>query len=202
MLNQILLLNYQVGKGKPSPTQSLSGKLKENEAGFSLIEVLVTILVITLFLLGALQATVLATLIRVQGQDKTEASNWIQRDLELIRSQSFNLDRTGTSYSPNTASCTGSIYGSRLGTNISGAFPEETGIIINVNNKPYQIFRDYLPVGNVLRITYTVSYAAAHPRYIASASYNAGTLPTPPTNANIISTLSTEVVPNASLSCP
>jgi len=44
------------------------------------------------FVLGSLQAVVLATFFRVQAQDKNEALNWVQQDLELIRYQAFSLD--------------------------------------------------------------------------------------------------------------
>lgn len=161
------------------------------ESGFSLIEVLVTILVISGFLLGALQATVLATLLRVQAQDKQDALNWVQQDLELIRYQAFILDNPtiATGLTPsNTDACTNSTYGTRLRDFIDGTYATTANVTINQKN--YSVARTYTPSGNPLQIAYTVSYASTHPRYKGS------------TNDNTLTTLSTEELPNAALKCP
>lgn len=187
-------------------------KKKKEENGFSLIEVLVTILVISGFFLGSLQATVLATLLRVQAQDKQEAANWIQQDLELIRYNAFILNG-GTAVPANCGN-----YGDALLNDPTNGllqptsnprFPTNQGV--QINNKWYRVFRQYTVRNNILGITYTVAYSpvvggfntVAHPRYNSNASYTA-TSDVPPavTNPNVVSTLSTEVIPNAALNCP
>ncbi|MGY6528935.1 MAG: type IV pilus modification PilV family protein [Cyanobacterium sp.] len=173
---------------------------KNKQSGFTLIEVLVTILVVTGFVLGSLQAVVLATFFRVQAQDKNEALNWVQQDLELIRYEAFMLDRNddgtyGNSGCPNT-------YGERLlddttnGLLQPSANPRFPGVetpntpeaqTVSVNARSYDIFREYTPSGNTLQITHTVTYGENHPRGNSSNTQ--------------VTTLSTEVIPDAALSC-
>jgi type II secretory pathway pseudopilin PulG len=176
---------------------------KQLESGFSILEVLVTILVVSGFLLGSLQATVLATLLRVQAQDKQQAANWVQQDLELIRYEAFVLD-SGT---PDPTTCTASTYGTRLRDTINTSYSTNGGV--QINNKWYRVFRQYIPSENILQVNYTLAYSPAttsipnpaHPRYNSSASYTVtGAAPTG--NANVVATLSAEVIPNAALSCP
>jgi len=164
----------------------------KKEKGFTILEVLVTILVISGFLLGALQATVLSTLLRVQAQDKQEAANWIQEDLELIRYNGFILDRNsdGTYNITGTGKC--GSYGTRLQTTITSA-----GYVATenktINGRTYSVTRGYtVPTAspNILQISYTVAYVSGHPRFRSGAG-----------TANTVSTLSTEVIPNAALSC-
>jgi len=69
--------------------------------GFSLLEALVGILVITTFTLAALQAMVLATVFRVKAEQESGATNWIQEQVEEAKFQAFQLDLTGDN-DPNT----------------------------------------------------------------------------------------------------
>lgn len=153
---------------------------KNQEKGFTILEVLVTILVISGFLLGSLQATVLAVFLRIQAQDKQEAANWIQQDLELIRYQAFILDG-GVAVS---ATCT-SGYASALNTAIGSI----TNPVV-INNKNYSVTRTPTSNSNILTINYTVAYASTHPRFKSVSGAD-----------NTVTTLSTEVIPNAALSC-
>lgn len=153
---------------------------KNQEKGFTILEVLVTILVISGFLLGSLQAIVIATVFRVQAQDKQEAANWVQQDLELIRYQAFVLDN-GTAV---TATCT-SGYASALNTQI-GSITNPVGI----NNRNYSVTRTPTSNSNILTINYTVNYASGHPRFKSASGAD-----------NTVTTLSTEVIPNAALDC-
>jgi prepilin-type N-terminal cleavage/methylation domain-containing protein len=162
-----------------------------SDSGFSILEVLVAILVISGFLLGSLQATVLATFFRVQAQDKQEAANWVQQDLELIRYRAFMLDKNsdGTYNATGTGKC--GTYGTRLQTTITTAGYTATQSI-TINTRNYSVTRAYVaPTAspNILQISYTVAYASSHARYKGSGA------------DNTITTLSTEVRPNAALSC-
>lgn len=160
-------------------------KNDRKEEGFSILEVLVTILVITGFILGSLQATLLATFMRVQAQDKQEAANWVQQDLELIRYEAFTY----------TEGACGS-YGSNLANEIK-AKGYNTNQIVRIQDRTYQVSRQYLinpSSPNILPITYRVRYAQgngtqpAHPRYKSGGD-------------NVVTSLSTEVLPNAALDC-
>jgi prepilin-type N-terminal cleavage/methylation domain-containing protein len=66
-------------------------KLPQQEQGFTLIEVLVAILVATIFVTVTMQMMVIATVFKVKAQENAEATNWIQEDLENVRYQAGNL---------------------------------------------------------------------------------------------------------------
>jgi prepilin-type N-terminal cleavage/methylation domain-containing protein len=154
--------------------------VKPKEQGFSLLEVLITILVISSFLLGSLKATVLASLLRVQAEDRQEAINWTQKDLELMKYKAFILEN-------NKNDC--GNYAKRLEENLitSGFFREQNDL--QINQKEYRIERNYISNGNILQINHIVKYDRDHPRYKNTASNN------------IATQLSTEVFPHVSLNC-
>lgn len=190
----------------------INEKLSNSKKGFSLLEVLITILAISFFLLGSLQATILATFLRIQGQDQTEGLNWIKKDLELIRYEAFNLDKDlnnkdGDLYTkyvtqldpPNTSNC--DSYGDTLITKVNTNHPggaNPFGEKITINNKDYGVYREYTTNGNALRINYALVYDVSHPRYNSNDPYKYPDSD----NANIVATISTEVIPNAALNCP
>lgn len=156
-------------------------KDKQKEKGFTILEVLVTILVITGFLLGSLQATVLATLLRIGAQEKQEIANWVQQDLELIKYHAFTLPF-------NSETC--GAYGQNLNDSITDQFPSsETISLPDHNPKSYDIVRNYNVSGNILQINYIVTYGSDHPNYTDSSKNNP------------VTTLLTEIIPNAALSC-
>jgi prepilin-type N-terminal cleavage/methylation domain-containing protein len=194
MLNK-MLLKFMVDKPPILGNKILGNKKAEGEKGFTILEVLVTILVISGFLLGSLQATVLATLFRVQAQDKQEAANWIQQDLELIKYRAFALDIEAPFNPPNpdvtpTKANGCGNYRTRL-QNILPSIPTPVPISSNpIRN--YTVTRTYNnTTSDVLTINYTVAYASSHPRFKTGTGAN-----------NTIAILSTEVLPNAALTCP
>ncbi|MCH9054793.1 prepilin-type N-terminal cleavage/methylation domain-containing protein [Parathermosynechococcus lividus] len=74
---------------RPSPWQrTLLSK------GFTLAEVLASILVISLFTVAAMQAVVVAALFQSNARRFAEASNWIQDDLENIKIVAYDLCQT------------------------------------------------------------------------------------------------------------
>ena len=62
-------------------------KLPQQEQGFTLVEVLVAILITTLFVAVSMQAIVLATVFKTRAQEYAEATTWIQKDLENVKYQ-------------------------------------------------------------------------------------------------------------------
>jgi len=218
MLNNLvfpLINNFSSHSINDSFYPILKDKNQNKQKGFSILEVLVTILVISGFLLGSLQATVLATFLRVQSQDKQETANWLQQDLELIKYQAFELgnvnEPTGLSVSKDNA-CTQSRYGERFQDFIDDSHdgssnPSAIRVEIPSNSgKFYSVFRQYIATNNNLTINYIVAYApgansnAAHPRYKLNDAYELSTLPSLE-NTNIVTTLFTEVIPNAAFDC-
>ena len=189
----------------------VKSKIAKSEEGFSMLEVLVMTLTLTGFLLGVLQGIMMAALLRVQAEDKTEVLNWIEQDLELIRDQAFILDQSGGSYNPDTTTCSNSTYGERLRQEVIGSSdyppttnPPDSGTTflatatVNIGGNSYDIYRDYAPLDNHLQITYTVVYDSTHIRYKSNDPYS----PPNSNNTNIVSTLLTDVIPNAALDCP
>jgi len=74
---------------RPSPWQrTLLSK------GFTLAEVLASILVISLFTVAAMQVVVVAALFQSNARRFAEASNWIQDDLENIKIVAYDLCQT------------------------------------------------------------------------------------------------------------
>lgn len=66
-------------------------KLSKQEQGFTLVEVLVAILIATIFITVAMQMMVIASVFKVKAQENTEATTWIQEDLETVRYQAGKL---------------------------------------------------------------------------------------------------------------
>ncbi len=64
-----------------------SDHLATHQAGFTLTEVLVAILVIATFIAVALQGMVVAMLLKSKALQVAEANRWVQTDLESIRSK-------------------------------------------------------------------------------------------------------------------
>lgn len=62
-------------------------KLPQQNQGFTLVEVLVAILIASLFVTVAMEAMVLAAVFKARARQYTEATNWIQEDLENVKSQ-------------------------------------------------------------------------------------------------------------------
>ena len=60
-------------------------KLPQPEEGFSLLEVLVAIFVLSLFILAGLQMMVLTTMVTAKAQLKREANNWIDSDIQDVK---------------------------------------------------------------------------------------------------------------------
>lgn len=64
----------------------------QQEQGFTLIEVLVAILIITIFITTAMQAVVIAAIFKARAQEYAEATAWIQEDLESMKFQANQME--------------------------------------------------------------------------------------------------------------
>lgn len=81
-------------------------KLPQQEQGFTLIEVLVAILITTVFVATTMQAMVIAAVFKARAKQYSEATNWIQEDLESVRQQATVLGYTTLSAIPTTNATT------------------------------------------------------------------------------------------------
>ncbi|WP_299044368.1 prepilin-type N-terminal cleavage/methylation domain-containing protein, partial [uncultured Thermosynechococcus sp.] len=68
--------------------------VQHRSQGFTLAEVLASILIISLFTLSALQTLVIAAFFQANARKFAEASNWIQEDLENIKIVAYDLCQT------------------------------------------------------------------------------------------------------------
>jgi prepilin-type N-terminal cleavage/methylation domain-containing protein len=78
-------------------------KLLKQQQGFTLVEVLVAILITTIFISVAMQAIVIAAVFKVRARQYSEATNWIQEDLESVRQRASIVGSTTLSTAPNIA---------------------------------------------------------------------------------------------------
>lgn len=69
-------------------------KLSQQEQGFTLVEVLVAILIATIFTVVAMQAIVIAAAFRVRARQFAQATTWIQEDLEAVKDQGAKFKYT------------------------------------------------------------------------------------------------------------
>lgn len=160
-----------------------------HDQGFTLVEVLVGLLVIVGFISTAMQALVTATVFKVKGQELSEATTWIQEDIERVRFEAKRLDIGGE---PNTAACAATAstlgYAARLQQEITDNAPVDAGKLSVIGNRPYTLKRtsklpdeisENFPY-NVLSLEYEVTSADNIP----------------------IAIVNTKVVPDISLKCP
>lgn len=69
----------------------LKPKLLQQEQGFTLVEVLVAILITTLFVSVTMQGMVIAAIFKAKAQEHAETTTWIQEDLENVKYQAAIL---------------------------------------------------------------------------------------------------------------
>lgn len=162
------------------------------KGGFTLVEVLVGLLVIVGFISTAMQALVTATAFKVKGQELSEATTWIQEDLERVRYEANRLDYNDVDpeidYNVDLPACEATSntlgYAAQLRDRIASNAPVEANKLSAIGNRPYTLRRTpILPTSvpyNVLSLEYEVVSADNIP----------------------ISILHTKVIPDASLRCP
>jgi prepilin-type N-terminal cleavage/methylation domain-containing protein len=86
----------------PQFKECLNNRSQPQDAGFTLSEVLVAILLVTTFVAVAMQGLVVAMLLKSKALQIAEANRWVQADLEQIRSQ---IALSQLSLNPNQLRC-------------------------------------------------------------------------------------------------
>lgn len=169
----------------------LNLKSPKTEAGFSLPEVLVAILIATTFAGIAMQAVALGAYFKVRARQFSEATTWIQQDFESVKNQASQLSANTTKCKSNTQDAG---YGKYLEQNLPTLSGGGTKII---TGKSYTLQRTTSIGGNtaisgtcpttyhacyeVLRLTYTVN---------------------PTSGGSPTATIYSEVLPDAVFQCP
>lgn len=168
------------------------------EAGFTLSEVILAILIVTIFVTVALQGMVVAMLLKSKSLQLSEANRWVQMDVESIRSQ---ITATQLSFGTNQHLCRPQatdlgfadlIRDNLAGGNVTGTADYDLAPLVttSVTSKTFQVARKLsIPTtpenagAKILGIEYTVSPS------------NGATVEPP------ILHFYTEVMPDAALQC-
>jgi len=123
----------------------LKPKLPQQDQGFTLVEVLVAILITTLFVGVAMQSMVIAAVFKARAKQYTEATNWIQEDLENVKIQATlplplttlanELDATPGSYeTTDTAIVVASTNRFEVGDQLKVGTDSTNNVIQNINS--------------------------------------------------------------------
>jgi prepilin-type N-terminal cleavage/methylation domain-containing protein len=78
----------------PMRVKLFKPKVAQPEQGFTLVEVLVAILIATIFVTVTMQMMVIAAIFKARAQEYAEATTWIQEDLEKVKYQAANFQYT------------------------------------------------------------------------------------------------------------
>ena len=149
-----------------------------------MVEVLVAILITTVFVSVAMQAVVIAAVFKARAKQYAEATTWIQENLELVRYRASEYEKSASPYSLKCSATTAADgLAAGLLTDIGGT-PSTTSKAIGGKNFTLTRTGDYTSSSDpykVLNIDYMV---------------------TPNSGGSAIASLHTEVIPNATFNCP
>jgi len=120
----------------------LRRKSRQQEQGFTLVEVIVAILIATVFVSITMQAMVMAVILKARAKEYSEAINWVQQDLEQAKHRASR-------YKITTAS--GAALGATSITVASSAgFAVNDTILVGIDAQSYTITQ---VSGNTLTIS-------------------------------------------------
>lgn len=111
-------------------------KLLQQEQGFTLIEVLVSILITTMFVAVAMQLMVIAVLFKTRAKQHSEVTNWIQEDLENVKYQAAKLKSatlTAAAASGNTVLNVSWVDGFVVGDTLIVGTDATNNVILSIN---------------------------------------------------------------------
>ncbi len=171
-------------------------KLQSSEQGFSLLEVMVAIMMMTGFLLSTLQLLVYNAVLRVEAKEESEAVMWIREDSDYIK------------YLANQLPCgpSGSNYGEDLLNSIvandstitlaTQTSTQAKSLSNSSSGRTYTMKRIQNNAGddaNIVKLTYAIDYNGDSETCDPSDNT---------TWENCVVTNYVEVTPEANLSCP
>ena len=110
----------------------LKRKFSQKEQGFTLLEVVVSILIMTIFISVSLQLMAIAALLKAKARVSTEAISWIQQDMELIKYQAQIYQNTFLSANAN-------LNASTITVNSATDFANTDKVIIGSDTNIYTI---------------------------------------------------------------
>jgi prepilin-type N-terminal cleavage/methylation domain-containing protein len=162
----------------------LATGLGRSAQGFSLTEVLASVVIISIFAMMTMDILVIAAIFSARAEQYDKAFTWIQEDLELVRFKASEYEKNAFPSSLCNATLPANGLAAGL-LNVLGGSPLVLGPRI-MGGKPVILTRkaDYVTAADpfkLLKIDYVV---------------------TPQAGGTQIASLSTEVLPNAALKCP
>lgn len=161
-------------------------KSHDQQAGFTLIEVLAGMLMATIFVLITTQAIAISALYRVRAQRETEAWNWIQEDFEDIKFASLqDIANADCSATVNTNGYAQSLITKVDATTTSPSIKTQADLNIpNLVNKEYNAVRTLDVYNSAPFNVMTVSYSVIEP-----------------TSSQEIANFYTEIIPDEAFQC-
>ncbi|WP_009631635.1 type IV pilus modification PilV family protein [Synechocystis sp. PCC 7509] len=166
----------------------LQSKKKLFSQGFTIIEVVVSMLIITIFLAIAMHLMVVAAIFKARADQYDRAIVWIQEDLEQAIAIAQQYEQNATPYS---TKCSATVASNGLA---AGLLNDPTGIGGTPKNFGVRSFGS-----TSFTMTRTADYATSFdPFKLLRLNYSV----TPANGGSAIATISTEVIANATFKCP
>ena len=133
----------------------LKSKLPQAEQGFTMLEILVSMLIATSFVLLSMQALVMATIFRVQAQRIEQANFWLQEDMENAKILAAGIAQDNQKCSASTFT---NGYAEDLKNTLDTNNPVTPRSILGIE---YNLERTYITAGStaphkMLKINYQV----------------------------------------------
>jgi prepilin-type N-terminal cleavage/methylation domain-containing protein len=175
---------------RPKSTVSSKSGAKKQAAGFTLVEVIVAIMVASIFIAITMQTIMAAAFFRSRAEQFDEAVNWIQEDLESVikRSGQYESETFPRAYSSrcDAANAAGGLPAGFI-DDVAGL----GGAVVTVGTKSFG--------GKSFELKRTADYATSpDPKLLLKVFYEV----IPVGGGAAIATTTTEVLPYAVLKCP
>jgi prepilin-type N-terminal cleavage/methylation domain-containing protein len=190
MMRMTLLAIGSRAKRAILPRIETKSRTRNQATGFALIEVLVAIMVSSIFVAITMQAIVAAAFFRSRAEQFDEGVNWIQEDLESVmkRAGQYETDIFPRAYS---SKCDAADNANGLPAGFINDAAGLGGAEVTVGTKSFG--------GKSFLLKRSANYeASSDPKLLLKISYEV----VPEEGGKAIATTSTEVMPYAVLKCP
>lgn len=168
----------------------LQPKLPRGEQGFTLTEMLVAMLITSMFVALTMQAVVIAAIFKARTEQYDQAITWIQEDSELVINQSSEYEKNAYPYS---SKCNAAVAADGLAAGFASLLNDPTGI-----GDTFKIDGPRTFGGKAFILTRTAVYATSYnPFKLLEITYIVA-----PQSGTAIATISTEVIADAAFRCP
>lgn len=154
-------------------------------SGFTLIEVIVALLIAAIFTSVTMQALITSAAFRAKATQHDEAFSWIQDDLEAVVTQAHAYEMDVIPYSSrcNAASAAAGVAGGFISESLGGS-------VTTLGTRDFG--------GQTFVLERTANVAPSDTMRLVELTYTV----TPPGNQEALSTIKSEVIPQAVLRCP